>query len=301
MTTSGFPVVPDIEHRMDIVWRQLVDPCDAPITVWIEKLWPALGRLVLEWFAFDLLNMITAYLRPRLVGSRIRSRSHYRRGRKGKRGKFRRVLGEIIDFDPADFVGRHLPGAEEISHRPLAPGVITLWAFEEIIERYLYYYMVLDLTTEFLYNWCSAVAETRYCQARDDAVLWAAFDSFGQTGIFGWTGILYPTTEKERNLLFWNGAGVTQTVGNGVISALCEAHCTDDPAHNAFAAIRVRCLGGPSVGQEDFIVVHATAGEDVTLSCSSQCQPGDLWISEALCSGVWTFKNGHLFLQAPKG
>lgn len=291
------PPVPDLQHRLEIIWRELVDPCDAPITVWIQYLWEPLLHAVLEWYAIDLLQVFVAYLRPARYRSVWRSSAHWKGGRKGTRGSWRRVWREIVEFDPSEYIGRHLATALELEGRPMAPGEVAIWTVGGAIERAAFWYFVLDLTSEFLYRWSSSVAQTRYCQARDAAVLWAHFDRFTQTGIFGWAAVLYPTTDKERNLSFWNNAGVSQSVGNGVVTARCMAKCIDGVVPTPFAGIRLRCLGGPSEGLISSLEIPGNTGSEFALSASAQFQPGDLWISEVIASGIWEFREGDYFVQ----
>ena len=44
---------PDALARVNYVVNYIFDPCDAPITVLLETLWPALLKMVLSLYAVD--------------------------------------------------------------------------------------------------------------------------------------------------------------------------------------------------------------------------------------------------------
>lgn len=281
------PEIPGLEEKVDFIYSQLVDPCDAPISVWIEKMWVPLGKLVLEWYAFDVQNMIIAFVRPGRAIFGRRGRRHWGgRGHKSKRGRFWRAIYGVLEFDISEFVGKHFPGAKVVRARNVSPGVVQLWLIEGVIERFLFYWMVIDLTTDFVYRWQSAVAQTAWCHARDDAVFVGEVSDYPLIGIVGWQAINWGTPKKIRHILFYNGFGVTPGLGGGV-GALSTVF-TPVPGHNnAFAKARIRCVSGPNVGRESVWEETFTddAPKGVTLGINAT--GGDTLVVEVIVGGVF--------------
>jgi len=291
------PNPPGIEEKVDYIVSQLIDPCDAPLTVWIEKLWPALGRLILAWYVVDLKNIFTAYLRPGAWLLESRSSRHMG-GKKGKRGGGAwTVIGKVIAFDPSEFLGRHLAGADELRARPLPPGASWLWILEGVIERFLFYCMVVDLATDFAYEWISGVMETRYCQARDDAVFLGECGPYDLLGIFGWDvqGMYHP--QKMRNILFFNGFGVMGGKGPGSAGATAIVKRHASQPTGGWVKCRVRFLLGPSAGRviERSFDDIGPDGVEANIGCA--IQGGDLMIFEIAVDGHWVMEKSHMFYQ----
>lgn len=292
---SSRPNPPGIEEKLDYIIQQLFDPCDAPITVWIEKLWPALGRLILAWYVIDLKNIFTSYLRPGAWLLESRSSRHMG-GKKGKRGKSAwTVIGKVIAFDPSEFIGRHLAGGDEIRARALPPGAAWLWILEGVIERFLFYMMVLDLTTDFAYEWISAVMETKYCQARDDAVFLGECGPYELLGIFGWDvqGMYHPL--KMRNILFFNGFGVMGAKGPGVCGATARVVRHESQPTGGWVHTRLRFLLGPSQGRILTMDYDDIGPDGVDANIGANVQAGDLVIFEIAVDGHWVMEKSNLF------
>lgn len=292
----------DFERRLDWILNSLTDMCDAPITVWIEKLWQPLGELILAWYVVDLKNVFTAYLRPGLFAIEGRNNRHWGGGKKGKPrtgfGKAWDRLGTIVGWDPSEILGKEMWGADELRVRPLPPGAAFLWIFEGVIERLLFYWMVLDLGSTFIYNWMSAVEETKYCMASRDASFLAKCGPYPLLGIFGWDvqGSFHPL--KMRNIDFFNGFGVMATGGSGSAggSAIITSPADGDP--DGWVECRIRCTLGPSAGAEAFAGrVSVPPGTTVTVGAGTAIASGDLVLFEIRVNGGFTMEEATLYYQ----
>lgn len=305
MSDSGFPKthnpLAEFERRLDWVINSLSDMCDAPITVWIEKLWQPLGTLVLSWYVVDLKNVFVAYLRPGLFAIEGRSHRHWGKGQKGKPrtgfGSAWEKLGEVAGWDPNEVLGKGLWGADELRARPLPPGASFLWIFEGVLERLFFFWMVLDLGTEFLYNWMSAVEETKYCAASRDAVFLAECGPYPLLGIFDWDvqGAFHP--QKQRNIDFFNGFGVMAAGGPGSAGGSATILLPDDGPDTATIQTRIRCLLGPSTGAETGSSYIIKRGERLTVGAGTAIASGDLIIFEIKVDAGMTMEKAHLFYQ----
>lgn len=288
-----------LEEAVNFIWRMFIDGCDAPMTVWIETMWKPLGQLILAWYTIDLMNIFTAWLRP--VGRPLADRKtrHIGGGKKGRRGGLRSLPGKIVGFDPGEFIGEQIWGGEELRHRPVPPGVVYMWSLFGVIERFNYFFMVLDLGSDFIVNWMSSIVELGYCGNKDDSVLLAVKPWAQQVGIFGWSAVVWDHTEKNRKLTFWNGVGFNQITGPGVTTARMDVKCLETISGPGVCGLRLRCLGGPSVDREAVETIELPEGGSGAMSITTDIQPGDLWIVEIIVGGIWEFTDMEFFAQAP--
>lgn len=301
----GFPKtnspLNDFERKLDWIINEFTDMCDAPLTVWIEKLWQPLGTLILAWYVVDLKNIFVSWLRPGLFAIEGRSTRHWGRGEKGKKrtgfSKAWERIGTVVGWDPSEVLGKELWGAEELRARPLPPGAAFLWIFEGVIERLFFYWMVLDLGTEFLYNWMSSVEETKFCKAQRQAILLANRGPEPLLGIFGWDNIGFDFVLKQRNIDFWNGFGCIGSTGQGSAGATASIFLPPNGPETANIWCRIRCTFGPSAGSE--VMSHFTIGRGqvVEAGCGTAIASGDLIIFEILVDAGMTLQSAHYYYQ----
>lgn len=302
---SGFPIthnpLADFERRLDWILNSLTDMCDAPITVWIEKLWQPLGQLILAWYIIDLKNIFVAYMRPGMYAIEGRSTRHWGRGEKGKKrtgfSKAWNRLGTYVGWDPNEVIGKGLWGAEELRARPLPPGAQFLWILEGVIERLLFWWMVLDLGSTFIYNWMSAVEQTEYCLASRDAMFFGQCGPYPLLGIFGWDTQGMFTARKMRNIEFFNGFGVMGQGGPG--SAGGSATITSPPDQIGVATVecRIRCTTGPSAGSEVYASYQMGPGETIEVGAGTAIASGDLIVFEIRVNKGLTLEECYLYYQ----
>lgn len=159
------PEVPGIIERVNYVKDFICDPCDAPFIVYVETFLPAFGQLLLEWYSFGLDDIIRGYFRPAGLVSHGHKRRLADRKKRRKKNKLIRALEEIIGFEPGEVIAKNLPLQQKMRFRKISDGVRHLWIIDSIMQRAFYYWMVIDLVTEFAYKWTSLLMKTEYCQA----------------------------------------------------------------------------------------------------------------------------------------
>lgn len=251
------PNPPGLEEKLGFIFSEMIDACDAPISVWLECMWQPLFQLVLEWYAIDIKQIIITYYRPRIPGGFPRLGRHGSRGRKGKRKLRRNPVTGLLEFDPNEFLGKLLQGGEEFPSRPVGLWAARFWIIEGVIERITFWWFVLEVLTDFLYRWMSAVAETKYCKARDNAVFLSQKSGTVSIGILGWSVTGWGSPQKMRRILFYNGFGVMQAVGPGIASF--SGTCTGRlPGVSGSISARLRVVNGPNFGREAVHTVYTT-------------------------------------------
>ena len=130
------------------------DPCHAPWTVYMELARAPAGKLILQFISFGLDDVIRGLIRPK--GIYPLKRTGRRRGRRGK-VKGIPELGEML--------GHNIPGAETLAVRKFGNTTRWLWVIDGVLQRILFWFMIVDLVTDFLYEWTTLIGKTEYCHA----------------------------------------------------------------------------------------------------------------------------------------
>ncbi|MEM1544697.1 MAG: hypothetical protein QW795_08450 [Candidatus Bathyarchaeia archaeon] len=130
--------------------------CD-DLTWWIyvETAMKPLGELVLALIDFDWDDILRGFLRP----TGIRSRP----GVLSELAESFLVKFEIPEL--GEVIGAHLPGARIVKRFTSHPATRALFKIDAMAQRALFYWMVLDVTTDFFYNWSLGLFRTRVCAA----------------------------------------------------------------------------------------------------------------------------------------
>lgn len=139
--------------KVNFVIDSWARPCEAPWYIYVETLWPALlaAFITLATFGWD--DVARGYFRPRGLGHR----------RTGKRkGKWRRAIPAFPEA--GEELGKRLPGAEEIKGERWSVLGKTLWRIDTVVQRSLFWWLVVDVTVDLAYNWTSLLYETVWCQ-----------------------------------------------------------------------------------------------------------------------------------------
>lgn len=133
------------------------DPCHAPWLVYLQLARPALGNAVITLLSFGMDDVFRGWVKP----SNLKPLRGFRRfrggGRRGGRGGGIPEIGEMI--------GKHLPGAGGLNQATYGGTTRFIWTIDGAIQRVLWYWLVLDVTVTFFYDWASAVQESRFCRA----------------------------------------------------------------------------------------------------------------------------------------
>lgn len=216
------PRPPGIIDRVSYVVEFLEDPCEAPWTVYLELALPAAGEAFMALFIPSPDEIIENYLAP----GGARSRGKFRRG-KGKKGGRIRRLGFVPDVD--ELIADRLPFRQLVKARNVGRGVRFLWTFHGVLERALWYWMVVDMTTQFAYQWTSAVAKSEYCQADLDGAALVTKPFYSIQLPFAWTGPGVCLVEKSRGTCIGSNAGsVHFTASGGSVQGGCNVQMEPD-------------------------------------------------------------------------
>lgn len=295
----ALPNPPNLEEKLPFIWRELIDPCDAPITVWLECMWEPLKELIFEWwFQIDLWQILTTFARPNLFYGTTRIGGHGSKNKGKKRTWWKDKFGNIIFGDINEWIGNALPFGEEIREEYVSLGRARLWLIFEVLERAAFWWGVLELSTDFLYRWMSAVAETKYCKARDDAVFLKTGVGQISIGILGWAPTFWGPPDKSRRITFYNGYGVQQFTAPGMVTAVGTWRARNPALHGSIWS-RLHCVAGPNAGKT--VTIGGATGDTPAGSHSlfADCMMGDTWVHETLADvDIYDWSNMTFLLQA---
>jgi hypothetical protein len=207
------PKAPDIFDKINFIIKAIFDPCDAPLTVYVETALPALLEAFITYYLLDFSQIFTSFVTPSKAIGRARSRRKggmgSKAGRKGKKG----IVSKVIGLDPSDEIGKNLPGAERVRGRVVTGGVIHMWQVFGVIERINYWWFVLSIVIDFFFNWFSGLAKTFYCEHQGSAMLVVDRETLPMIGGAGWLATSLFNIQKIRGEIEWFG-------NNGVIGPL---------------------------------------------------------------------------------
>jgi len=277
----------------------LLDGCDAPLTVWLDCMWVPLGNLILAWYTIDLMNIFTSFFGIRRGPFNYRGARHAGGGKKGRRGGGKNPIAFAASFDPGEWIGDHIPGADDLSHRPVPPGVPFMWTVHGVIERFNYFFMVLDLGSDFVFNWMSSVVKLGYCGNKDDSILLAHRDYYQQIGIFGWSPIVWEFTDKDRKLTFWNSVAVAQITGPGSYYVRFRCKCLDSVGGPGVCGLRIQQIFGVVPATVAQSVITLEPGASAAMALGYVVEVGAAYYAEIIVNGVWEFEDMEVFMQAP--
>lgn len=275
----------DWPEQMQFIWDFAMDPCDAPITVWIELFWPALRQFILNWFEISVFGVMVAFFRPRYPLKGGRAIGHYSRHKKRSRVPKKIQWQGILDFDPSEFIGHQLGGALGLPDRPVGLWQTRFWLIEGVIERVAFWYSVMELSTEFLYTWTSSMAETVYCRARDDAVYMGRQEAWPELPIMGWVAFPIDDIIKLRRMSFATGFGCVPAVGRGVATFDAGVRCVD-PLASGFASLRITVHHLDGSETVENVTREVPKGETAYLAPFTDVAAGELVTWEARVEGA---------------
>lgn len=188
-------------------------PCNAPMIVYVETLLPAAGHAILALLEFGMDDVIRGFARP-VSG---RTRWHRRRGRKG-RLKLRGIpeLGEAI--------GARLPGAELVSGRAVTQGVRNLWIVDGVLQRGLFWWLVIDIVGEFFFEWSTLLVKRGDCPGPFPGNLLARGSGGSILALLGWEAIILPNLVYANGGTHWNVSTGTLPKGLFQVVVAMEMH-----------------------------------------------------------------------------
>lgn len=207
------PERPSFGDKVNGIVRFIEDPCEAPWIVYLELAKEPLKNAILTWFTFGLADVMRGAFRPKGVRGRRHGRG---RGKGGARaGKIGRALSRVpgIGDDVGNFIGKRLPGAHGLNQRHVSQGVKNMWFIDGVLQRGLWWWLVIGMTTDFLYEWTSLLQQSEFCKRTAQRGLYASGVTGGALAIQGW--IAQAGMTEQRNYGGGSFSGTIAFMGAG--------------------------------------------------------------------------------------
>lgn len=225
---------PNSIDKINYITAFLVDHCDAPLQVYVKSLWPALLEAFATWYALDMVQIYTAWVRPDSPLRGVRGGGHgqsrdrkenEKKPRKAPKGRFRTFIDRArvyIGFDPWDAMGKNLQMGAGVTARAVTPGVETLWEIYGLEQKLLYWFMIYEVTVDFFYTWSNGVAMSSYCQQQYRPWVFTEKASLSDPGVPGGAGVPLPPATKAR----WGYSGPGNNMSSDSTGSICIATAT---------------------------------------------------------------------------
>lgn len=199
---------PKANDKINYIIDFFFDMCDAPFQVYMRSLWPALLEALITYYALDMVQIFTRYVKPPGIYPQYRKGPHGGGNRKKRKPRtWRRYWRSFSNFDPNNGIADLAPHGGEWHDRSITPGVRTLWTLYDIEQRVMYWIMVYEITEQFFYKWASGVAESYYCKYQYQPWVMGTFEDDAHLGQPFPTGAIIETIVKARNGGTMSGSG----------------------------------------------------------------------------------------------
>lgn len=286
------PGYPNWFDKINFLVDFFIDPCDAPITVYVESLKPALLDFLISYYQADLTNININLFRWSFRIPKPKGGRKGRHGNKSNKPKGPGFLRGILTFDIDQFISSKIALFQRLPKQKATFGIATLWAIEGVIERINFWLFIFEIALDFFFAWSSLIKKSVYCQAQGDNVLLAEGGAQTLTGVFGWVGLLMPNIRKIRGHITWNFAsgGYFGATGHVMIKSDVTANDEFFHAHGCGLRVTIHNFNGHSHTVSRSIDLEPLASGSLTVGANLVY--GDTFVVEhSVASGVATFSN----------
>lgn len=163
-TIKKIPIIGDLYGAGNAIIEFYESGCRPTWDVYVKLLWPATGSLVMALLGFGLSDVLIGYFRPGGLRRIGRRNVQTPKGRKGKRLGIGRYFNWIKIPEIGNEFGKILPGSELIRGIPVGTPEVWFWGGINVIERGLWYWLIADITEDFIIHWSTAILESKACE-----------------------------------------------------------------------------------------------------------------------------------------
>lgn len=140
-------------HRVNSIVDLFEWNCGGNVLTYVRLALPAAGELVMSMLSIEWDDVLRGFLK----GAGIRSRSKMFGGI-GK-SKFSLEIPEI-----GEEIGQRLPLAGKLRGTRLGKGLKWIFKADAVIQRTLWYFVITDMVSEFLFDWSSNIIRAEECR-----------------------------------------------------------------------------------------------------------------------------------------
>lgn len=214
------PQPPSWIDKVNFITDYWSSPCSASWYVYTKHAWAAFGRVALVLVDFGLDDIVRSTFRPK----GLRTGRHGRKGRKG-----RRLVPSIPE--PSDLVADRALGRDIYQARYTDGLTKNLWRLDGVGQKALNRYMLVNLVTDFFYDWGTGIIDDPLsdCEHRAEGQSRKHAEAV-YLGVAGWQAIGFHDIEEERGGVQLNPFGAfLPSLGFRIIIAIkCKRGFPED-------------------------------------------------------------------------
>lgn len=235
---DGYDPVRELVKDLNFVVKSFIDPCDAPLTIYVRTLWPALLEAFLAYYEIDLFQTLRTYVTPRRAIAK--GRSGRRRGNSSRSSRrlvpppVRRALGRFgissrnrswrdWIIDPWSMLGLSIPQADWLGGRKISARLVTLWIVVGYAFRALWYWWIAGIVVGFFVQWMTAVRRSEYCQEQNRAIFLGTGGNQLVGSVVAYSAFGGLTVEKQRGQITYVAGSGLLGPGRFAIVASCTS------------------------------------------------------------------------------
>ena len=276
------PRPPGTFDKVNYVIDAWSNPCKAPWVVYVEALKPAALVALVSLVCFDIFDVARWIFRPAAAN---RSGRHGRKGRKGQR---RTLVSRTRS---------KVPPWRALSRRHVTDGVKHLWVFDQFTQRLLWWWLVVDVATEFTYNFTTLVYKSEFCQMaaapgnelRED-------DDDIRLGIQGWQAVGFEQLQYTEGAV--QSDAFSAQLGDGHWAVFASMDWENEMTNDVSGQIRIRVTSDPDIppaeGPLTNIAPGSRGGSVATIQITG---PASIVYEARSVGGNLTKGSGILYIQ----
>lgn len=140
--------------------------CEDKWDILVQTALPAAGSALYMLIIPDPEEILENYLQPRGRRNTPKRASQGFGRRQATRYAKLRWWQKIGFPDVDNIIAQHLPGRDFFQGRNAGAPELWIWRGIDIVDRGLWYWMLLDLSKLFVVEWASGIMESRFCTSR---------------------------------------------------------------------------------------------------------------------------------------
>lgn len=183
-------------HTLNRIDFLVENPCGATWDVYVETAIPAAGEMVLVLLTPTPEEIVEEFLHPAYK----KKDSKRRKGKSAQRRRTRPRIGSgAIGQKAAQFgrffrkalpdvdeqIAKRVPGRAFFGKRTAIAGEQWIWQGIDILDRFAFWWLLLDVTEDFIYTWSSGIMESRFCSEAYGVMYKGYFFQQGTTAFRG--------------------------------------------------------------------------------------------------------------------
>lgn len=212
---SQVPILGEVEGSMNAIIDFYEYGCYPNWTVWVDTLWPCLGKAFLMLFDFGWGDILRGYFRPTYIRGGGGLTRKPVRNRIKKAGKVSKIKALASPPEIGNEIGKALPGSKKFQARKVTGAERLVWILDFQVQKVFWYWLIFAIAEEFIQCWSSSIMKSEACAKPDLGTVAATRNNQGPYAPGSWHAIIGWTTQHNTAGGKWNSLAGTLAVPLG--------------------------------------------------------------------------------------